>query len=502
MVSRRRWTINDIKKCVDKDTLETVEKIRKYKEACEANIVSILWKKPELFFAYDNLKLEDFTYNVWKVYWTIGKEIVTVENKPNLDDITVGLYLKKHPKLNAKYEEYGGYETIEKAKAYVEIDNIDGYIQELRKWNATLNLVKKQFPIKNRINDFVDMAAEEIYEEYEALLNHIFINVEYDDKTYDISDGIHQLIEKLDEGVIVGLPFYNSPMLTKEVNGHELGSISLIGGLSGVGKSSFVRNTTLPSILKHDEKIVIMINEEGLEKWQREMLVWVANTIYKGDLQKYTVRDGNYESEIKELLYKCADWIEKNKGKIIIKPFQRYTTSQAVKTIRKYSSMGVKYFALDTFKADTNKTRSDTFWMDMQQGMVSLYDVIKPENKNVHLTVTFQLAKSSSKQRYYTQENIGMAKNIVDVASTCLMIRRIFEDEYESGKKELQVYRLEGKRKASKIPVKLKKDKHYQIIFIVKNREGATNEYQIVVEHDLSRNTYKEIGIAHVEPDF
>jgi replicative DNA helicase len=487
---------------VDKQTLETVRKIKEYKQACEANIVSILWKSPELFFAYDNLKLDDFTYNEWKVYWTIGKDIVANEEKPHLDDITVGLYLEKHPKLKEKYDKYGGFQTIDKAKTYVKIDNLDGYVKELKKWNVVLELVKRKFPIGDRISDFVDMSAEEIYEEYEAILNHVFINVEYDDKTYDIADGIHELIDKLDEGFIVGLPIHNSPILTKEINGHELGSITLIGGLSGVGKSSFVRNTTLPSILLSDEKIVIMINEEGRDKWQRELLVWVANTIYKKDLQKYTVRDGKYIPEVKALLHRCGDWIEEHRGQIMLKPFEKYTTSQAVKTIRKYCSMGIKYFVLDTFKADSNKTSSDAFWLDMQQGMVSLYDVIKPENKNVHLTVTFQLSKSSSKQRYYTQENIGMAKNIVDVASTCIMMRKLFEDEYEGGNKAIQAYRLEGKYGMSKIPIKLTKGKHYQILFIVKNREGATNEYQIVIEHDLSRNIYKEVGICYVEPDF
>ncbi len=493
-------TINQIQ--ADKDTLETVKKIQEYKEACEANIVSILWKEPELFFTYDNLKLEDFTYNQWKVYWTIGSEIVVKEEKPSLDDITVGLYLEKHPKLKKKYEEYGGYSTIDKAKTYVNTENLDGYIKELKKWNVVLQLVKKKFPVKDRLKDFADMTSEDVYEEYEALLNHVFVNVEYDDKTYDISDGIDELIEKLDEGFIIGLPLHNSPMLTKEINGHSLGCITLIGGLSGTGKSTFLRNTTLPSILEHGEKIVIMINEEGLERWQREMLVWVANNIYKSELPKYVVRNGKYAPEVKELLIKCANWIKEHNNQIIIKPFESYTTNRAIKIVRKYASMGVKYFALDTFKADSDDQLTEAFWFNMQQNLVKLHDVIKPENKNVHLTVTFQLSKSSSKQRYYTQDNIGMAKNIIDPASTCIMIRKVLEDEYEGGRKELQVYRLEGKNGKSKIPIKLKKDKHYQVLFIVKNREGSTNEYQIVIEHDLSKNTYKEIGITHIEPDF
>ena len=54
----------------------------------------------------------------------------------------------------------------------------------------------------------------------------------------------------------------------------------------------------------------------------------------------------------------------------------------------------------------------------------------------------------------------------------------------------------------TKIPVKLDKDKHYQIAFIIKNREGSANRYQVVFEHDMSRNIMKEIGITNVPVDF
>ena len=44
--------------------------------------------------------------------------------------------------------------------------------------------------------------------------------------------------------------------------------------------------------------------------------------------------------------------------------------------------------------------------------------------------------------------------------------------------------------------------RNYQIIFIVKNREGSANQFQIVVEHDMSRNIMKEVGITYVTQDF
>ena len=486
----------------EEEMIKTSKTIREYKKACEANIVSILWKSPDLYYNFENIKLESFSENCWKVYWQIGYDIIVKENKKEMDDITVGLYLEKHSKLKAKYDEYGGYQTIENAKAYVKVNNIEGYINELHKWNVVLDLLKRRFPVYENIKEFVDMSAEDIYEQYEAILNHIFINIDGDDVTYDIVDGLDELIEELNEGLAVGLPLHNSPLLNKEIGGDLEGNITLVGGLSGVGKTALSRTLKIPSIVEHDEKIVIMINEEGKKKWQREYLVWIANNIFKEDLQKYVVRDGKYPKEVKELLFKCSKWAQEHKNKIILKPFTQYSTAKAIKTIKKYSSMGVKYFMLDTYKADSKTINNEAFWFNLQQNMVEINDVIKPESKNVHIWITFQLSKGSAKQRYYTQDNIGMAKNIVDVASTCLMVRQVFSDEYHGEKNALYVYRKEGKNGKSEIPVVLKSDKTYQIIFIVKNREGSTNTYQIVVEHDLSRNIYKEVGYTVVPMDW
>lgn len=449
------------------------------------------------------MKLEEFSNNIWRVYWTIANDIVTVEKKTVLDDITVGLYLEKHKKLKAKYDEYGGYDTILRAGEYVRVQNLDGYIEELRKWNCVIKIAKRGFPVKDRLSEFCDMTAETIYNEFEAFLNDIFVNVESDIKSYDISDGIEALIDELDAGLAVGLPYYNMPMISKETGGQYMGSITLVGGLSNVGKSTFARTSTIPSIIQNNEKIVVILNEDGLKKWQRELLVFVANSIIKEDLQKHVVRDGHYTEGTKALLQRAAEWIKEKTANhmITIVPFQKYSTTHAIKIIKKYSSMGVKYFMLDTFKMDAGKV-SDISWLEMQQSMVEINDVIKPEARNLHILITFQLAKGSVKQRYYTQDNIGLSKNIVDPASTCIMIRDVYDDEYTDEKRELKVYRLEGKNGKTKIPVKLTKEKHYQILFIIKNREGSANQYQIVVEHDLSRNVMKEIGITNVPIDF
>lgn len=472
------------------------KKILEYKLICEANVVSILYKNPE-FFEELELTLDDFNINCWKVYFETARSIYVNENKKVLDDMTVGLYLEKHKKLKEKFIEYGGYETIVEAGKYVKSKNFDGYVEELLKWKTVLRLNDLGFPIYDRLSDFADMNIDEIYDGYEGLLNDTFMDVSNECNTYDISDGIFNLIDKLDEGVAMGLPYHNLPILTQETSGQALGNITLVGGLSNVGKSTFVRNATIPMIIEKNEKIVIMLNEESLTKWQRELFVYVANNILKKELKKKTVRNGRFDVDKRAVLKESAQWIVDNTKNhmITIVTFKHFKTSFALKQIRKFCSLGVKYFALDTFKMDSGRT-SDKEWVALQQNMVEINDLVKEENKNVHITITFQLSKSSTRQRFYMQDNIGMAKNIVDPVSTCLMIRKVFTDEYPGEKKELDIRDKDGKK------IFLESNKNYQIIFIIKNREGRANEYQIVVEHDLSKNILKEVGIVNVPLDF
>ena len=491
------------------EQIETYKKVKDYKVNCEANIVSCIYKNPNLIHNV-NLKINEFSHNIWRVYYQIAYDIVLREFKDVLDDITVGLYLEKHNKLKEKFDEYGGYGTIESACGYVQTSNFNGYVDELRKWNVVIELCKKGFPVKDNLSHYVDCTAEEIYSEFEALLNDTFINVDSEIKSYDICYKIYEFIDEMDKGLLVGMPYYNIPTLTQETGGQMLGYVTLVGGLSNVGKSTFCRTVTIPEIIKNNEKIVIMLNEDDIGKWQRELLVWICNNIFNFDIQKYVVRNGSYTEKVKNAILKSAKWLEENTKNhlITIVPFDRYQTQKAIKVIKKFANMGVKYFLLDTFKMDSGKVSensgkvSENSWVAMQQSMVDIFDTVKSESLNVHILVTFQLNKSSARQRYYTQDNIGQAKNIIDPTSTCIMIRDMFDDEYTGENKELKVYRLDGKNKQTKIEVKLDKNKRYQILFLIKTREGSSNAYQIVLEHDLSRNIINEIGITQVLPDF
>lgn len=487
---------------IKREILKLKKEVLGYKTITEANIVGMFYKNIDNLRTSE-LSLKDFNDNTWKVYYAIANEIVIKEKKEVLDDITIGLFLEKHPKLKDKYDEYKGYSTINDLINMVDEKNYDGYIQELHKWGTVLTLLDRGFFVD--IKECIDMSLPEIYDLMEAMLNDSFVSNTSDEivGSFDISHNIDALIEELDKGLQIGMPYDNMPLLNSETGGMLEGDMVLIGGLSGGGKSTFVRSAILPSAIKYGEKVLCLINEEGLQKWQSELIVWVANNIFKYDVAKWKVRNGSYTKELKEQLYESATWLKENSNKIIVIPFKRYRTSTAIKLLRKYHAMGVNTAIIDTMKPDSNADLNNT-WMSMMQGAVSLYDTIKrtDKTKGMRLICTFQLSKGQTTRRYFSQDSIGIAKNIIDVASQCLMIRNVLPDEFSGGKHEIKVFKLAGKNNSSKIPVELDESKHYSIVFIPKNRGGSSEAYQIVYEADLSKNIYKEIGICNINPDF
>lgn len=488
----------------EQETIDVAKKVLEYKLNAEANIVAILYKNPEELYNV-SLTLDNFSNNTWRVFFEIASKLVLVEKKNVLDDMTVGFYLEKHPKLKAKYEEYGGYDTIASAMGYVTVENLDGYIAELKKWQAVIELCKRGFPVKDRLSDYNNMSEEEIYNEHEAYINHIFANASSDVKSYNVFDNIYEFIDELNNSSDVGLPFYNADLLTSETGGFNLnGNIYGLGAGSGVGKSTMAFNYLVPSAIKYNQRIVFIINEEDERKMRKELLIWVANNVFKKELQKRTIRDGNFSEETLDLLKKCAEWIEAKKDEHILTviPLEHYSVNTVVKIIKKYSSaFGVRIFVLDTLK-ESFDAKTDEIYKSMMRDMVTLYDTVKPSAKNVGLFVTYQLGKGSLKMRYLTNNEIGQAKSIIDVMSVNFMMRRPYEDEYDGGSKELDCYRFEGKNNKTKIPFKLKKEENPMITFITKNRFGEAGKHQIISKCNLSTNVCNDVGFCVVPQDF
>lgn len=481
-----------------KEQAQCANKIAEYKLASEANVVASIYKNPELIYDLD-LKLEDISNNTWRVFFAIAHGLILNENKTVLDEITIGTYLDKHLKLKAKVDDYGGFSTIQDAMSYINLDNFDGYVSDIKKFNVLLELLKYGFPISERLSEYVDKSLDDIYEELEMLLNHTFVSADRGIKSYNAFEGINEYIDSLNQGSDIGMPFNNADLLNAETGGLRLGTMTGLGGLSGTGKSLLAFNYLVPSAIKYNLPMCFILNEEEVTRFQKELLCWVCNNILNKEVNKYQLRNGHFNDKLMETLRDSAKWIEEKKEQhlLTIVPLQRYSCKTAIKLIKKYAGLGVKYFLLDTMKPSAD-SRGEIY-QTMMEDSVALYDTIKPTSLNVCLLCTYQLNKGSSKIRKYTGDNIGMAKNIADVMSLNIMVRFPYADEYGGNPKALKCYRIEGK---TKIPFELDDSKSYIILFIVKNRYGRANHQQIVAEFDMGTDTYKEVGFTSILEDW
>lgn len=482
--------------------IEMKKQVAKYKLGSEASIVAMIYKNPDLL-RETNLSRSDFSNNCWRVYFEIIKDIIIVEKKVSASEVDVGLYLDKHPKLADKYFEYGGYLTIENAGAYVNEQNFEGYVNDLRKWNTVMKLIDKGFPCdKDTLSRICDMSTEDLYNEYTVFLNDIFANAENNVKSYNGFEGMRELIDELDEGKNVGIPFANCKILTEETGGMLGGNIIGIGASSGVGKSTLAINYVFPSMIEHDMTALFIINEEDQNKFKKEALCWYCTNVLKHPVPKHVLRKGNFDAETKEALYKAAEWFEKKKDNhtITIIPLEQYTSKTVVKLIKKYTKMGVDVIVVDTLK-ESYDSRDKESWKSLMTDCVDFYDCIK--HTDTCMIITYQLVKNKSK--YLTNADIGVSKGILDVFSVNLFFRRPLQTEYAGGKDELYCYRTND----TKLPVPFKlerndndKDKqHYMICFISKNRFGQS-DIQIVSDANFSINKYEDLGYCRVMQDY
>ena len=482
----------------EKQQAEAAKQILEYKLGAEASIVSMIYKNPDLL-RETNLQLNDIHNNCWRVYFEIARDMIINEKKATLSEVDIGLYLEKHPKLADKYyNEYGGYQTIENAGFYIKEENFDSYVRDLRKWNVVAKLVKHGFPCdKTRLSEICDMSAEDLYDEYTVYLNDIFANIDNNIKSYNGFADMKSLIDELDAGKNVGIPFANCEVLNKETGGMLGGNIIGFGASSGVGKSTLSINYVFPSMIKHDLKALFIINEEDEQKFRKEALVWYCSNVLKHPVPKRVLRDGNFDKETKEALYKAAEWFESQKEKrhITIIPLEQYTARTVIKLIKKYTKMGCDVIVLDTLK-ESYDSRDKESWKSLMTDCVDFYDCIK--HTDTCMVITYQLVKNKSK--YLTNADIGISKGILDIFSLNIFFRRPFQTEFEGGKDELYCYEP-IKNSNSRLEFKLKKDKHYMIGFISKNRHGMS-DIQIISEADFSINQYKDLGYCTVLQDF
>lgn len=524
----------------------------------EGRLISCMWKNPDLFFETD-LDISDFLHNEWRTVFVIGRDLVRKDGAKILQDPqAIESYLAKHKKLAKVWNDIDGDSSFLRVKEvtdYMNAENYSVYLNNFKKLKIILNLVEQKILIidENTLSNLMDLTIDELYDNYEKKINDIFSTSVTEDKTYDIYTGIEESIERWNLGEAMGMLLYGLEQFSKSIGGIPDAGVSLIGGISNAGKSSLVRNTIFPiavpseeqweeynQFLKEEElkqaeyelkgeeyeiekpdfnnKTVIFLNEEGLDKWQRELIVWVINNklfknsnktrvhkgvLIQGDFENKKIDPNSKEDRdtYKKWLLEGVKWMRKYipEQHIVFAPLKKFSTQSTIKKIKKYAAMGYKNFIIDTFKMDNtddakvdNNTR-----LQLVQNMTHLYNVAKQDGgKNIRIICTVQLSKAYTLQRYLSQECLAESKNIIDVCALGIFIRRVWQDELAGGTHELRYKKYND---LSGTDYVLPNNYNYILLFPVKTREGDCSR-QCVAQVDWSTNEIIELGYVEISP--
>ena len=428
-----------------------------------------------------------------------------------LDDLTIhqGVVELKYEKY---YEKYGKYEVIKELINEVKNkkENFNLYYDEIKKY-ALLRNFKDLFGDKvleiNGKYDYHKMNTNQIKIWWANLFNESLINVDAPIIEYNLLEDLDEFINDLDQNTDIGMPFYNSKKLTDVTNGMTLGTISILTGFSGAGKSSFAVEKIVMSCIIHNEKLLIIGNEMSVKAYRKLLLITVMGGELYDKLEKQfnrkKIHKGNFTESEKEKLKQASQWVREitkgNNALIKFVPINDYTRSNLEKIIRYYAHRNYVRLLLDTAKPsdESGKDRWRTFVEDFDM----LYNLGKPDNLNLGIITTCQAADELLKMRFLNELCIADGKKIKNVGDLTLHLRAAWDSEYEGGSDEVEVIKYIptpfGENDYGKEIIKLRRDRIYYFLFVSKNRFGETNSTGLdvlVYSVNFNTNRWSEVG--------
>lgn len=483
----------------------------KNRELIEGNFVLTLWKDPTLYSEYVLESNEDLLLEESKLIYDLGKKMFD-KGIVEFTHVNVETYLNDYPELKNQIDSYGGTrEIIQNAKVF-STANIDAVYDDLAKANTIIALYKTQVNILRNITDLQKLpnsSAVNDFVEYKiAECQKSKHNADVKEMTGHISD---EFIKNIIEGTLVETISFNkfANRLDSILNGSVLGKLHIVGGMSGVGKSTFMCSNILYPHMLQGEHICLISNELNHQEFMAMFIAVVATDImgyWKLSRGKMTKRDKDGGSKLTpediEVLLKVQKWINENMAdKFHFIDMQTTSFNVVKKMIKKYALLGCKTFLFDTFKSDNGSSDGLQEWQILIEHSKEL--TIMAGKYNIAMYITVQLTPGNAEKSYLTRGDLSQGKGIIFMAHSCILMRKVRNNEFKGEKNDLKPFTYEKNQATGKYHRKelvLDPAKKYILVFIDKNRSGAENDV-IIYEFIGELARYMEIGYANVKID-
>ncbi len=492
-------------------------KLKEENNISEAYLVGILWNNPSLYALYsdEQLNRQTFLNDVWGFYFKLGKSMYEHEILI-FDDITTAKYVKDL-EIESKFKEHGGFLTIDEIMEETsdKEKNIDAYYNEVKKYEVIVNLIKlfgsKVLQEDGKYN-YKKLSGEQIFAYWQDKVNKITLRNDFKHEVHYLLDGLDEYIEDLTNNPNIGMPFYKSEELTGITNGWTDSDVFMFGSFGNTGKTSFVFSKVIMSCIAQKQKLLVIANEEGINKF-KELLFVTGLSAVNLDMPRKKIQQGRFSSEDLKKLEKVKTWVNDITGGqnrlIAFVYMDNYIINNVEKIVRFYYNRGYDKLIIDTHKVSDDIGNTQR-WAAFVDATKHIYRLTRKEGGGLGLKtwLNFQLADAYRARRYLDFDCMAEGKAAKNEASVVWMTRILLQDEYNGEKNALKVYNIvENPLDAkgySKTEMTLSPDKNYHLLFTPKNRNGQntdTGQPVLVLETDFNKNTWKEVGWCYVRQD-
>jgi hypothetical protein len=492
------------------------EKIKKDAEVSEAYFVSLLWHNSDNYAIFGEMVDQDnFMHKIWKFIYRLGKEMYNKGYK-HFDEVT-SYKTAKELGVEKKFDEYGGYNTIEEVISVVKSfeENVDTYCEEIMRNNSIKKLYElfgdQVFKTEGKY-DYRKMTRDEIVTYWTDKLNQLSManGNKYD--TYDLIGDVEEYIESIEKQSETGLPFYKSKLMNKMTGGTHRGHVTMFGAFGNAGKTSVVFNKFVMSCMENGEKLVVIANEEEIKAFRDKMVITILSHELGEGFDRNKLTRGNLKDEdkdqIRRAFEKAREMTEGDESIVKFIFMEDYIINDVKKVVRHWYNRGYINFLIDTHKV-SDESKHDQRWITFVEDMKSIYKLTRnnANGMNLRMWVNFQLADHAIKQRYLDFDAIGEGKASKNEASVVMMMRTAWADEYEDGSYEIEAFTyIPDKFKGGYVEkkFKLEKGKTYYLLFMPKNRFGANNDNGqpvLILEPNFNYNSFSEVGWCYIAND-
>lgn len=461
----------------------------------EGNVIATIFADPLILDEID-FTSKDFITIDGAFYFALAKHL-RKSGYNVFDEVTI-LSSIKDGVLTA-FNDRGGYNTIKNMSDAINLKNADTYIDTLYRENIILNLYRDGFNLFDKVNYngndivplelFRKMDSEGVTDWYESKLlgyntGKSSTILEEEDVWFD-----EQFINECLEGEEAGVPFESAgtdingetinvySFLSRQVSGLLRGTLSMIGGFSSAGKSTWLTGLML-ALLNSGEKIILISNEERIKKYKVKFITWLlAKRNRYFNLTKKKILAGQITDEdIAQFNSVIKYWNENYKNRVRIITTNDADIKTAKKKIREAALRdGFTTFIVDTFKINENDMGANRTDLCLVKDSRDLAKIAQRFDMVGFASV--QLAERDRGTLFLSSAVLSNSKQIKEILENLFLIRPVYNEELDPESKlfckPFRMVKEDGKwieREHEVDPAAV-----WRMLFIEKNRNGSNS---------------------------